>query len=298
MWLLAAPFSGVSWLAASLDGHPSLYALPELDLLLADGIDDTLNIYALGQSTHGQGLYRALARIEFGHDDNAGVAAAQQWLDERRDWRCADVIRHLAARVAPRRLVIPERDAVMRPFALTRIPKAFPDSHLLHLTRHPWEQGVLMAAWARERVFVPLDYKDHAQDPPQPEPQLPWYRANRNITAFLARLPTDRSLHVQTEQVEQAPDDAFIAICDWLGLRHDAETLSTMRQAASWSFARRGPDDAPYGLEDEAYEPFSAATLALAARTKLTAPVPWRTDGKGFDPLVKDYAAQLGYGEG
>ncbi len=295
VWLLAAPFSGVSWLAACLGRHPQLFVTPELDLLLADNVADLLDIFAIGQGTQGQGLLRTIASIEGQRDDDAGVRQAQQWLETRRDWSTADLLQHLATAVAPRTLAIPERDATLRPMALVRLQRLTPQAQVVHLTRHPWEQGVLLEAWARERLYVPVDFKDFAQHPPQIEPQLPWLRANANIAALCERLPTDQWRRIQAEALEQAPVATLTSLAAWLQLRVTAADQQAMQQPAQWPFARPGPLLAPGGAEPEAFEPWSPQVRRLAAAVSLERPLPWRRDGQGFSAAVCDWAQRFGY---
>ncbi len=295
LWLLAAPFSGVAWLAASLGRHPDFFVTPELDLLLADNIADALSIFSIGQGTQGHGLLRAVAWLEFQRDDDAGIRLAQKWLQARRGWSTPEMLNYLAAAVAPRRLVIPERDATLRPIALARLQAALPQSKVLHLVRHPWEQGVLLHAWAMERLYVSVDFKDFAQNPPQLEPQLPWLRANKNIAALARRLPGSQYFCVQAEQVENDPGTAFAAICAWLGVPLSAQALAAMQRPEEWRFSQLGPDLAPGGLEPEAFEQWSSKTLRLASAGSLDKPLPWRVDGDSFSPQVRDVARQAGY---
>lgn len=295
LWLLAAPFSGVSWLAASLGRHPDLFVTPELDLLLADTLADALDIFAIGQGTQGHGLLRLVAWLEFQQQDDAGIRQAQAWLEERREWTSAALLHYLMKAVAPRRLVIPERDATLRPMALIRLQRALPQSQILHLVRHPWEQGVLLHAWATERLYVSVDFRDYAQDPALIEPQLPWLRANQNIENLCSRLGEGRSLRICAEQLEQAPADVMEPLCEWLGCSADASALAAMQQPERWRFSAWGPDLAPGGLEAEAFEQWSAASLALLASGNRQGPLPWRTDGAGFAPQVRACAQRYGY---
>lgn len=296
VWLLAAPFSGVSWLAACLGRHPQLFVTPELDLLLADTVADLLDIFAIGQGTQGHGLLRTIAHVEVQRDDDAGVRQAQQWLEARRDWSTADLLQHLSTAVAPRTLAIPERDATLRPMALARLQRLTPQAQIVHLTRHPWEQGVLLDAWARERLYVPVDFKDFAQHPPQIEPQLPWLRANANIAALCARLPLTWVCRVQSEQLEQAPAATLGRLAEWLTGRATAADIAPMHQPERWQFARPGPLLAPGGIEPEAFEPWSAPVCRQAAAVSLTRELPWRADRAGFCPEVRELAQELGYG--
>lgn len=295
LWVFAAPFSGSTWLTACLGRHPGLFAVPELDTLLAESVGDLLDIFAMSQGTQGQGLKRAIAHIEFARSDNPGIQLAHSWLEKNRNWSTHDLIKHLADSVSPRRLVIPERDAVLRPIALRRISRNFPHSPALHLFRHPWTQGVLMSAWARERIYISSDFKDHAQDPPQVDPQLPWLRANQNIADFTQSRAAGQYQRVQLESLQEDAGRHFSEICGWLGLEFTPEHHARMQEPSRWEFAQRGPELAPEGLEADAFERYSKQTLMLAHKPQLNVALPWRRDGAGFSPEVIECAIAAGY---
>ncbi len=58
IFILAAPYSGASYLAGQLDGHAQLYALPELCLFMADEVGELLDIFRLSQGPHADGLLK------------------------------------------------------------------------------------------------------------------------------------------------------------------------------------------------------------------------------------------------
>lgn len=294
VFLLAAPFSGASVLAGVLGQHPDLYAVPELNLFLADTVGELLDVFDLGQGGHSHGLLRALAEIDFGGQTDAGVAQARDWLEARRAMTVGELLQHLVARVAPKRLVVPDAESALRPMDLQRLASTRPQIESIHVLRHPWSQGVLLQAWARDKLFVPQDYKDHSVRPPLLDPQIAWLRTEHNLQAFFAgRRPL---LQLRGETLDTDFEAAAAELCTALGVRTDATALDAMRETGGWVFAGHGPRSAPYGLEPEALETFSAGTLDLAAATSLSAPLPWRPDGKAFAPEVQALARQYGYG--
>lgn len=280
-------------LAGVLGQHPALYAVPELNLFLADTIGELLDVFDLGQGGHSHGLLRALAQLDFGGQTDEGIAQARDWLDARRDSPVSEVLQHLATRVAPKRLVVPDAESALRPMDLQRLREASPHIESIHLLRHPWSQGVLLHAWSRGKLFVPQDYKDHAVRPPLLDPQIAWLRAEHNLQAlFNTRAPL---LHLRGETLDEDFDAAARLLCDTLGISSDAASLAAMRDADQWVFAGHGPRSAPYGLEPEALETFTADDLDLAAASSLTAALPWRPDCKPFAAEVQAQARVCGY---
>lgn len=295
IFILAAPFSGASWLAGVLGQHPQLYALPQIFPLMADSVGELLEVFGLSQLGHGDGLRRAIAELECGGQNDAQIAAADHWLDARRDWPVAQLLAALAAAAAPRRLVIPDAEAPLRPQELRRLAAAVPDARWLHLTRHPWTQGCRFGAWLAERLFVPVDFRDHAVQPPVPEPQLPWLRANRNLDLARAALLPGQGRRLASEDFEQDFDAAIAALCDGLALPHDAWLRAAMARPEDWRFAAPGPASAPGGLEAEVWAEFAPSVEALAESPQLQGSLPWRHDGTLFAPEILALADSYGY---
>lgn len=293
VYLLAAPFSGASVLAGVLGQHPDVVAVPELNLFLADTVGELLDIFDMGQGGHSHGLLRALAQLDFGGQTDEGIAQARAWLDARRAASTSKVLQHLVERVAPKRLVVPDAESALRPMDLQRLAAATPRIECIHLLRHPWSQGVLLHAWSQGKLFVPQDYKDHAVKPPLLDPQICWLRAEHNLQGLFAQRPP--LLHLKGETLDDDFDAAARPLCETLGIRTDASALAAMRDANHWLFRGHGPRSAPYGLEPEALETFTAATLDLAAATSLSAALLWRPDGKSFAAEVQAQARRSGY---
>lgn len=295
LFILAAPFSGASWLAAVLGRHPQVCALPQVFPFMAETVGELLDIFALSQLGHGDGLRRAVAELLQGDQDDAAVAAADRWLSERRDWSSRQLIEALAAAAAPRRLLIPDTELPLRPQDLRRFHAALPQAQWLHLLRHPWAQGARLAAWLREQLFVPVDFRDHGQLPALPEPQLPWLRANRNLDLAAGEWPARQVLRLRSEAFDADFGTALGTLCHWAGLPLDPAALRAMAEPERWTFALAPRGPLRGGLEAEVHAAFAPALLAQAAAASLDTPLPWRPDGAGFAPEVRALAADYGY---
>lgn len=291
LFVLAPPFCGASYLAGCLGRHPQLYAVPELCLLMADRVDELLEIFRLSQGPHADGLLRVIAQLEFGAQQDDAVHAAQQWLAQRPDWTTSKLLAEIAARVAPRRLVVPDTEAPLRPLDLRRLRRGFGDAGVIHLTRHPWTQGCLLDAWARDRLFVPPDFKDHGFVPALVDPQVPWLRCNGNIESAFG----EAARQVRAEDFETPDDAALVQLCEIAGVQPEAAAIAAMREPDHWLYAGYGPGAAPYGLEPDVLEPFSDEDRVLASAATLDAPLPWRPDGQGFDDKLVRMARRYGY---
>ncbi|HVT36568.1 MAG TPA: hypothetical protein VHE37_13350 [Nevskiaceae bacterium] len=277
--VLGAPFSGAAPLARALGAHPSLYALPQLNLFMADRVSELIDMYALSQGAHGDGLLRAIAQLHWHGQTDATIGAARKFLAEHEHWSGAELLDDLAARAAPRRLLLADTESPLRPLDLRRIA-ALPGAVLIHVTRHPYAQGLMHEAWLRSRLFVPPDFKDHFHTPARIEPQLGWLRANRNLDQHVAA-----ALRVRIEDcVGDAP--ALDDIGRLLDLPESAAT-------GAGAFEGYGPTAAPYGLDDELVAEFATSLTEQAQRGTLVSIPPWID--AGFAAEVSALARRYGY---
>jgi hypothetical protein len=293
--ILAAPFCGSSWLAGVLSALPEVYATPQLCAFMADTVGELLEIFALSQDEHGDGLRRSIAALYFDGQSEADVAAAQAWLEARADWPVAALLDEIAGRVAPRRLLLPETEAPLRPMELRRLRQWRGDLRIVHLVRHPWSQGCRFAAWLQDRLFVPVDFRDFCRFPPLPEPQIPWLRANANLEDLRATLPAAHSLRITSEAFDDDFAAALTVLARQLSLSAETAAIAMRHDPSDWMYAARGPDGAPGGLEADVRGEWSDDAERLAREPRLDAPLPWRPDGKGFAPEVLALAARYGY---
>ncbi|MDP3858007.1 MAG: sulfotransferase [Stagnimonas sp.] len=295
LFILAAPFSGASWLAGVLGRHPQLYALPQIFPFMAETVGELLDVFALSQLGHGDGLRRAVAELLQGGQGATHIAAADAWLGAHRALGSRELIATLAAAAAPRRLVIPDAEMPLRPRELRRFRAALPQAQWLHLVRHPWSQGCRFAAWLREQLFVPVDFRDQAQTPALPEPQLPWLRANRNLDAAAAEWPAGQVLRLSSESLDADFEASVASLCGALDLPLTRADLQAMARPQDWLFARTPAGPVRGGLEAEVWADFSDELEQLAAITRLDQPLPWRRDRSDFAPEVLALARQYGY---
>lgn len=284
IFILAAPYSGASSLAAMLGRHPQVCAVPELNLFMAGTVEELLEIFRISQGAHADGLLRAIAKLEFGAQTDANIAQARDWLAARATWTTGKVAQHLAMRAAPRVLVVPDAESPLRPMDLRRLRTQLPEARILHLVRHPYTQGLLLAHSLAQRLFVPPDFKDHSVDPPRADPQIPWLRSNTNILRAISGF--DGALRCRSEDVVADPARELRRIAQWLGIElRDADVMA-MQSPEHWEFAGYGPAAAPYGLEAEVLEAFPDELIARAQRDAVL---------RNFSAEVISMARELGY---
>jgi len=178
---------------------------------------------------------------------------------------------------------------------MQRMVRAFPDARFLHLLRHPFGH-------VRSR----LERRLSASEIGEPEallkaahrlggdPQLLWYRCHRNILAFLKTIPPGSHLQIRGEDILNNPDQHLPKITRWLELRSGSAEIEQMTHPERSPFAGFGPENARRG-GDEKFFRHPALRPASRASQPLDAPLPWRADGAGFLPQIRELARQFGY---
>jgi hypothetical protein len=296
VFVLAAPMSGADVLTAMLGCHPQFCALPQTHLFMAEGVEDLLEIFRIGQGDHADGLLRALAQLLHDQQTDAAVTEAKDWLAAHKHQTVDAVLAQLAACAAPRRLVLVETASTLRPAELERMRRHHPQAQYLHLLRHPWSQGVILANRWNDRLFVPVDYKDHYFSPPLLDPQIPWFRANRNLLEHIAQLAPRQALRMGWEALISDSASTLGEICRWLDVSDDADTLKRMQRYEQWAFWGHGPPSAAGGLDAESLEQIPDRVMDHAFfGPRLDRILPWRPDGKGFMPEVIALAREFAY---
>lgn len=294
--ILAAPFCGSSWLAGVLSALPEVYAAPQLCAFMADELGELLEIFAVSQDEHGDGLHRTIADLYFGGQGDAEIDAAHGWLLARAAQPVTAILDEIAAKVAPRRLLLPETEAPLRPMELRRLGQWRDDTQYVHLVRHPWSQGCRFAGWLQDRLFVPVDFRDFSRFPPLPDPQIAWLRANQNLENFFAaRSAATSVLRIGSEAFDDDFAAALTILARSLALPADAPARAQQHDPADWRYAARGPDRAPGGLEADVRGEWPDDAERLARAPQIDAPLPWRPDGRGFADEVLKLAARYGY---
>jgi hypothetical protein len=292
--VLSAPGAEAARLAAMLGRHPAAYGLPELNLHLAPTVEGLLSVFQVTQGNAQDGLLRVVAELYCGGQGDADIDAAREWLKRRADWSSMELLNELGERIAPKLPVLAESSLAWRLLDVEAWLARVPDARVLQVVRHPRTQCAELASRLQGPLFVPPDYKDYGVDPAVIDPQLAWYRINRNIGQSLGALPAAQRRQVQAEDLFAAPEDTLRELCGWLGLPFGEAALYRMMHAEDGPYARIGSTAAPYGMELEFHEApqFSGR---LRPRLGLEGPAEWRRDGKALAAEVVTLARSYGY---
>lgn len=285
--ILAAPHSDAARVAAMLGAHPRAFPLPHLHLFHCDTVAELLDLFAHTSERAGDGLLRAVAALFGDGQTDRGVATARDFLERRGDWSTVALFHALTDAIAPRVAVCHDTSAPLRITELDRWSEAAPNAAYVHLMRHPVAFDQHARADCRERLYLPPDYTDHADGQVQLDPQLLWYRVQQTLTTHIDA--DNGAFQLRLEDLHADARATLSSVCEWLGWSRREADLAAMLRPERTPFAMRGPDAAPFGL-DQAFLSASdfAAPLGATPRTGVLA-------RSGLAPDVVRVARSYGY---
>lgn len=300
--VLAAPRSFSSLFATMLGQHPELYGVPEFNLFQCgtmaefnSGLNPNGSQKSPFWGTMRHGLLRAVAEIYGGEQTIESVRMAERWVKVREERTSGEVFREICQAVAPRRIVEKSPGILRHRASLDRLFEACPDAQFIHLLRHPVGQcESMLKAKGGIGVLLAFNAVDYNGDKPALEPQILWHDAQVQILRFLDRLPDDRFLTVRGEEFLNTLDEALPALCRWLGVSDDPDSVAAMRHPETSPFACEGPANARLGNDINFLRSPALADGAIAV-PDLDGPLAWRSDGASLHPDVASLARELGY---
>jgi hypothetical protein len=295
-----------------LGQHPQMYALPEMQLFLAETVARwwQISLRSTAPATHG--ALRTVAQLYFGEQTVETVKLARGWLWRRSHFSTGFLLEVLATKVQPRILVDKTSIITYRPEFLRRAYRMFPKARFIHLVRHPLGYGESVVKFLKERTkngplpsvhwLARLAYypslsakeREHSEQRVDVDPQYAWYAFNINVCEFLDSVPDEQKLRIRGEDLLQDPDRGLREIAAWMGLRTDIEAIEEMKHPERSPYACFGPPGARFG-NDRFFLERPALRPERAEPHTLVGPLPWREDGRELMPEVIELARQFGY---
>ena len=302
IFILAAPRSFSSLVAAMIGQHPELYGVPELNLFQCATVAE----FNSGTTPDGQqkspfwkamrhGLLRTLAQVLAAEQTDEAVRMAERWLTTRESFTSADVFREISEAVAPRRIVEKSPGVLRHMPYLTRMLEAYPTAKFIHLLRHPIPQGEsVLKTKGGVGVLLSLCAIDQRGAQAALEPQIAWHDAQVQTLRFLDGLPVSQFITLRGEDLLNNLETTLPALCRWLGISDAPEAIAAMHHPEASVYSCTGPSTAPLGNDVN----FLNSPHLREGKIKvppLTAPLPWRADKQPLHPRVQDLARALGY---
>lgn len=278
-------FSSV--ICAMLGQHPQMFAMPELNLFIADTVAGLLNP---PKPHFKDGLLRAVAYLHHGEQTENTVREAERWLAERGHWSSTELLSYLARSVAPRVLIDKSPATVMRSDFLERSYRACPEASYLHLTRHPRPNcESIIRLLERSHEWGGLLRGNRV------DPERVWTNAHQNIREFSKRLVLGQYMHLRGEDFLESIETFFPQIAEWLAVDNSDEHLDAIRHPERSVFACRGPANAVYGndpnfLDNPSFDPSRRPTRSA----RLDGPLAWN-DAAEFSAGTRKLALEFGY---
>ena len=191
------------------------------------------------------GVLRTIAELQYGAQTTGTIIKAGAWLVERRAWTTKELVDHLCGLVSPRIAVEKSPVTSSNMAFLQRTYSYYPDAYYLHLTRHPIPSRDSMAEFFGKHNEN-RSGRTHSRSVDF-DPLLVWYRMNRNIMQFTAKLPTGQVMRVKGEEILSEPDRYLPQIAEWLGVRTDRAAIEGMKHPENSPYACVGPAPARGG---------------------------------------------------
>jgi len=292
VFVLAAPGVPGQTLAAALGRNPGAYDLPECNLELSGSVESLLREMTGMRQGQMHGLLRALSHLLAGEQSMAGIEMARRWLTRHMHLPTGAVAQRLAAMIAPRRTVMPVTSALFEPGGTERLLAAFPQADFVHLQMHPVAQGRAVMGQSGGAAAMLLGAVDDSVSPPMADAQELWATAEEGAAVFRAAVAPSRFHALRVEDLAANPARALAVLADALHLATDPAAVARMLRPEASAFAGPGPFGAHLAGD---VLTLAALRAALPGEVSLKGPLPWRPDGAGLRPALRDQAAAMGY---
>ncbi|MBW4545811.1 MAG: sulfotransferase [Symplocastrum torsivum CPER-KK1] len=309
--IILCPLRSFSSVGCAMIGqHPEMYGFPELNLFVADSVEEMLLYYLRQGRPQGlHGLLRTLAQLHDGVQTETSIFKVRAWLQERMDWSTKKMFDYILERISPRIGVDKSPVTVMKPEFIERAYAMFPKANFLHLTRHPISAAKSIREYlkqmseVRENLFKPML---KTSGTPKPliknalkettfDPARLWLYTHSSIINFTSTLPVGQSMRLKGEDLLSEPDLYLPQIADWLGLRVDQDAIEAMKHPENSSYACRGPLGARGGndlkfLDSPRLRSGKISELSLKSKTELD----WALNRQSSQKIIH-LAKQMGY---
>src|SRR5262249_15490497 len=217
IFILPPPQSGSTRMGVMLNGHPLLFAPPELHLLPFETLKQRRETFAGKQSLWLEGTIRAIMQIK-GCDSEESSKIMQGCEDQQMSTR--RFYRMLQEWLVEKKLVDNTPTYALDLQTLQRAEASFENALYIHLMRHPC---VMIHSFKEARLDQLFDYDSRCSVTELAE--LIWVISHQNIIEFLAAVPPERKYEVKFELLLKEPEGVMQELSKFFGLQFHSGML-------------------------------------------------------------------------
>lgn len=294
LFILNPPRSYSSIVCAMIGQHPECYGLPELHLFIGDTLGEVWDGGGSGvlRSFGRDGVLRTLAQLHEGEQTVDSITRAREWASQHFDWPVRKVFDHIQELVGPRILVEKSPSLAYDKAFVDRLLRNFPNAQLLHLLRHPRSTAASVLALRESHANIQRVVKQM----PGLEPERIWRLSHQMLATATEWLPAGQYMRLKGEALLANLDLYLPQICEWLGIRSDAEAIDAMKHPERSPYACLGPRGALRGNDPNFLENprLDFDRLARLKEPLLSGELSWRP-GESFAKETVKLAREFGY---
>jgi len=276
-----------------LGQHPQLYGFPELNLFLTDTVGE---LRRLGKSpppfgpSYLTGLLRSVAELELGGQTEETLRQAEIWVASRSRWTTQRMLACLLDRVQPSTGVEKSPRTSLSQRSIDRALAGFPQSKILHLTRHP--VGTLRSLLEAHRNSQAVDLSAVKTSELANLYTRIWIRSQELILVEVEGRPL-QALRIRAEELLGEADLHLERIAKWLNIASDAQALQAMKLPERSLYAW----PAPLGLGGDGDSDFQRSPrLRSVVAPDRRIPREWNLE-PALITKMSELSIRLGYGE-
>ena len=214
VFLLSPPRSGSTLLRVMLDGHPRLFAPPEMDLLSFNTLAERRATFTGESAFWLQGPVRALMAAR-----GLEAEAAERLMEafERQGLSVQEFYARLQSWIGDRLLVDKTPTYPLDPAILRRAEEDFDGALYIHLVRHPYSSIYSFIEAKLDQVFFRHPHTFSRRE----LAELVWIISHQNILDFLSGVPAERQIRVHFEELVTDPEAVTRRLCAFLKIEFD-----------------------------------------------------------------------------
>ncbi len=220
LFVLSPPRSGSTLLRVMLGGHPGLFSPPELELLSFNTVAERKAAFPGRDSFWLEGVIRAVMEARgCGPEEAKALVNIAEQEAERGGWSTQRFYGWLQSQLDGRLLVDKTPSYALDPAILERAEASFEGARYIHLIRHPY--GMIRSF--EEAKLDQLFFRQPHRFARRALAELIWLASHRNISEFLAGIPTERQHWVRFEDLVRDPEGEMRRVCAFLGIDYNPD---------------------------------------------------------------------------